>query len=146
MNQHRNINFFSDTSIGYNYSGKLMKSQPLTKHLKTLMQIINIYFNSDYNAILVNHYVNGQNYIGAHSDNEENLGKTSGVVCLSYGESRTFRIRNKDSKKIVLDIPTVSNDIIKMNGDFQKEFTHEIPMQTKITGERYSFTFRKHNI
>ena len=31
-----------------------------------------------------------------------------------------------------------------MVGDFQKEFTHEIPVEKKVTMERYSFTFRKH--
>jgi hypothetical protein len=29
--QHRNIGFFSDESIGYQYSGKIAKSQPMTQ-------------------------------------------------------------------------------------------------------------------
>jgi alkylated DNA repair dioxygenase AlkB len=37
-----------------------------------------------------------------------------------------------------------SCDIIFMSGDFQKEFTHEIPKQLKIKEPRYSFTFRHH--
>ena len=32
--QHRSIGFFSDTSIGYKYSGQLAKSIPLTDSLK----------------------------------------------------------------------------------------------------------------
>ena len=31
-----------------------------------------------------------------------------------------------------------------MAGNFQKEFTHEIPIQKKVSDERISFTFRKH--
>jgi len=31
-----------------------------------------------------------------------------------------------------------------MQGEFQKEFTHEIPIQKKILDERISLTFRKH--
>ena len=31
-----------------------------------------------------------------------------------------------------------------MAGDFQKEFTHEIPAEKKIKEGRISFTFRKH--
>ena len=31
-----------------------------------------------------------------------------------------------------------------MAGDFQKEFTHEIPIEKKVEGVRYSFTFRRH--
>ena len=31
-----------------------------------------------------------------------------------------------------------------MTGDFQNEFTHEIPIEKNIKDIRYSFTFRKH--
>ena len=31
-----------------------------------------------------------------------------------------------------------------MAGEFQKEFTHEIPMEKKKKKARISFTFRKH--
>ena len=34
-----------------------------------------------------------------------------------------------------MDIPTISNSIIHMSGDFQKEFTHGIPIEKKITEE-----------
>jgi len=31
-----------------------------------------------------------------------------------------------------------------MVGNFQKEFTHEIPIEKKVKGTRFSFTFRRH--
>ena len=31
-----------------------------------------------------------------------------------------------------------------MAGNFQKEFTHEIPIEKKVKEVRYSFTFRTH--
>ena len=33
-----------------------------------------------------------------------------------------------------------------MGGNFQKLYTHEIPIQKKIKEYRISFTFRKHTI
>jgi len=141
--QHRSIGFFSDESIGYYYSNQLARSIPLTPNLKKLLDFINDYFSENYNGILVNRYANGEDYIGAHSDDETNLGR-SGVVAISYGAERKFRIRDKKTRKIIKDIPTISNSIIQMEGDFQKEFLHEIPIQKKIMGTRYSFTFRKH--
>ena len=142
--QHRSIGFFSDDSIGYYYSNNLARSIPLTNNLKKLLDFVNKYFSSNYNGILVNRYANGTDYIGSHSDDETNLGN-SGVVAISYGAERNFRIRDKKTGKIVENIPTKSNSIIQMAGDFQKEFKHEIPIQKKIIGERYSFTFRYHN-
>ena len=144
-NQHRSIGFFSDTSIGYHYSGQLAKSQPLTPKLKNLLEVINEKFSSKFNGILVNYYENGEDYIGKHSDDEKSLDKV-GVVSISYGAKRKFRIRNKSNGKKVVDIDMNSSEIIHMGGDFQKEFTHEIPKEKKIKDERYSFTLRNHLI
>ena len=143
--QQRSIGFFSDESIGYYYSGQLAKSKPLQEYSEELMKIINARFNTNYNGILVNKYDDGNNYIGDHSDDEKNLDK-GGVIAISYGAVRKFRIREKISKKIIMDIPTTSNSIIHMGGDFQKEFTHGIPVEKKVKDERYSLTFRKHTL
>lgn len=141
--QHRSIGFFSDESIGYKYSGQIAQSQPLTNSLRELLDLVNTLYDSSFNGILVNRYETGDDYIGAHSDDESALDDI-GVVCISYGAVRTFRIRNKITKEIVKDIPTTPNVFLHMGGDFQKEFTHEIPVEKKVKGTRYSFTFRKH--
>ena len=141
--QRRSVGFFSDSIIGYKYSGKIETSQRLTKNLKILLDHINIKFNSDFNGILVNKYKDGLEYISDHSDNEQEI-SDKGVISISYGATRKFRIRNKLTKKIVKDILTENYQIIQMNGNFQKEFLHGIPIEKKIKEERISFTFRKH--
>ena len=141
--QQRDIGFFSNDSIGYYYSGQLERSKPLKPNCFKLMQLINKRFDTDNNGILVNRYNGGKNYISDHSDNENNIGK-GGVIAISHGAVRKFRIRDKLTKKIVLDVPTLTNSIIHMGGDFQKEFTHGIPVEKKVEGIRYSLTFRKH--
>lgn len=142
--QHRSIGFFSNTSIGYRYSRQLAESVPLTPKLTELLNLVNSIFNSDFNGILVNKYESGEDYIGKHSDDETGLSNV-GVVCVSYGAVRKFRIRDKQTGKIVTDVPTTSGEIWIMGGDFQKEFTHEIPIEKKVKQPRISFTFRKHN-
>jgi alkylated DNA repair dioxygenase AlkB len=141
--QQRTIGFFSDTSFGYRYSNQIMHAKPLTDGCALLLQKINDKFGADFNGILVNKYEGGENYISRHSDNEMNLGNI-GVLAISFGAIRTFRIRDKTHKNVVLDLPTNSCEVIHMGGDFQKEFTHEIPIEKKVKGIRYSFTFRKH--
>ena len=141
--QRRSVGFFSDSIIGYKYSGKIETSQRLTKNLKILLDHINIKFNSDFNGILVNKYKDGLEYISDHSDNEQEI-SDKGVISVSYGATRKFRIRNKLTKKIVKDILTENYQIIQMSGNFQKEFLDGIPIEKKIKEERISFTFRKH--
>ena len=144
--QNRSVGFFSNVSTGYNYSTSITPSKKMLPCLMQLLDYINTKFNYDYNGILINKYDNGQDYIGKHSDDERGLDARVGVISLSFGAVRKFRIRNKITGKIEMDIPTDPFKIIQMTGNFQKEFTHEIPVEKKIKNVRYSMTFRKHQI
>ena len=143
--QQRNIGFFSDKSKGYKYSNKMMESKPLTKSISELLDIVNNEFGTQFNGILVNKYMDGNDYISAHSDDEIGL-DLIGVISISYGAERIFRIRKKDTKQIIYDTLTTHSSILHMGGNFQKLYTHEIPIQKKIKEPRISFTFRKHNV
>ena len=138
----RGVGFFSDESIGYSYSGQLAASRPMTSSLLELLALVNATFETEYNGILVNKYFNGKDYISAHSDDETNL-DNSGVVAISWGATRKFRIRKKGVKGYQ-DFPMESGSMLQMGGEFQQEFTHEIPVESLITEARVSFTFRKH--
>ena len=143
--QPRNVGFFSDTSVGYKYSKRLMKSKPLGVASAQLLATVNHSLGADFNGILVNQYNDGNDNIGKHSDDEKGL-EAVGVVAISYGTERIFRIRDKITNKIVCDIPTTHGSILQMGGiQFQSLYTHEIPVQKKVTQPRISFTFRKHS-
>lgn len=141
--QPRDVGFFSDDSVGYRYSRQIMRSQSLTPSLSSLLEIINREFDANFNGILVNLYVDGNDSIGDHSDDEASIGK-EGVIAISTGAVRKFRIRDKSSRKIVKDIEMEHGMILQMCGDFQKEFTHGIPVEKRIKESRISFTFRHH--
>lgn len=147
-NQHRDSAFFSDSSEGYKFSGQMQKSHPLSEHtvLTEIIDKINKDFSYHFNGILVNKYVNGEKYIGAHSDDERGLDKNNkAVASIAYGPGvRNFRIRDKQTKKIVLNYDHKPQTLLVMEGAFQSEFTHEIPVQKKIKEERISLTFRSH--
>ena len=143
--QQRNVGFFSNESIGYKYSKKMMDSKHLSQSMSKLLHIINMEIGAEFNGILVNKYMDGNDYISAHSDDETGLDSV-GVVSISYGSERIFRIRNKETKEIMCDELTTHCSILHMGGNFQKLYTHEIPVQKKIKEPRISFTFRKHNM
>ena len=81
--QHRSVGFFSDESIGYKYS----KSIPMTRALSELLLLVNREFSAEFNGILINRYANGEDYIGAHSDDEASLDR-NGVIAISVGAIR----------------------------------------------------------
>lgn len=145
VHQRRDVGFFSNESIGYRYSGQLAESSPLTPILSALMEDINSDFNTQFNGILVNRYANQTKYLSAHSDNESGLDKVKrSVIGIAYGGVRTFRIRNKNTKEIILDISHKPGMVIVMEGNFQKCFLHEVCKESKTISERISVTFRHH--
>jgi alkylated DNA repair dioxygenase AlkB len=101
--QHRSVGFFSDCSVGYKYSGQMMPSQALGSNLSQLLQKVNMLVKGDFNGILVNDYMTGSDYLGQHADDEKDLADV-GVVAISYGATRKFRITDFTSGKIVRDV------------------------------------------
>lgn len=141
----RNVGFFSDAVDEYVYSRKSHKSKKMTDPLRALLLEVNKAFGAEYNAILVNEYVDGRDNIGPHSDNKEHLDDAQGVVAISVGVGRKFRVRNKKTKE-KRDFVTRDCEFLQMRGKFQEEFTHEIPPELTIKKKRISLTFRKHEI
>jgi len=171
VHQRRDVGFFSDSSVGYKYSNKLMKSKPLTPNLKKILEYVNTALSThemkvNFNGILINRYEYSDS-IGPHSDDETDL-DSIGVFSITFYinskreegfSERIFRIKTKkemyitqegetkqyDAKETVLDITTKHMMTMLMGGkDFQKLFTHEVPPRLKSKGTRISYTFRSH--
>jgi alkylated DNA repair dioxygenase AlkB len=158
--QQRDVGFFSDTSEGYRYSGVLMRSKPISPNPSTgdsgqlflawLLPAVNQSLGTDFNGVLVNRYNSGEDYISAHSDDESALdcgtveSTRKAVASISYGATRKFRIRDKQTNAIVLDYPVESRTLLVMDGNFQTEFKHEVVRELRVREPRISCTFRCH--
>jgi alkylated DNA repair dioxygenase AlkB len=145
---HRDMAFFSDgPSKGYAFAGQIVAAQPLSENklLQDCLDAVNKMLQTRFNAILINVYKNGEKYIGAHSDAEASLDTTnSPVVGIAYGATRMFRIRDKKTGERRCDYKQQAGTLLCMEGDFQKEFKHEVPVEKKVRDERISLTFRCH--
>ncbi len=146
--QRRRVGFFSDESYGYFYSNQCARSQKLSPALKTLLAAINYDYGASFNGMLINHYRDGTDKISYHADDEKALDPQTGVVTLTWGAERIFRLREKVPKRagcILHNAVTKSGYALQMRGErFQKDLTHEIPEQKKVLGGRFSITFRRH--
>jgi hypothetical protein len=140
----RKVSFFSDFITGnYMYGNiRVCGSQKLTPSLKEMIDVMNEIFNSDYNGITINYYKDGSNYIDKHSDSKNH--PPNGVLLISYGSLRNFRIFDKTTDVKVKDIPLITGEIVHMGGNFQSEFTHDVEQDETITTERYSISLHKY--
>ena len=141
----------------YKFSGVESKAKDLPAIFQPYLDWCNLTYNLthnltppdlsprySYNQVLLNWY-HPEHYIGTHWDDESQLVPNSPIATISFGQSRKFRIRDRE-KKIVKDIQTGHGTVLIMGGKFQKEFKHEI---VKVTGKklesmdrRISFTAR----
>ena len=131
----------------YNFTGMNHKAEVIPDEFKKFMDVVNgLYENYTFNSLLVNWYVDGNHYIGAHSDSTTQLVEDSPIVSISLGEIRKFRIKHKKTKEILKDIELKDKSIVAMCGKFQNELTHEIVKvagdKGKKMGRRINLTFR----
>jgi alkylated DNA repair dioxygenase AlkB len=66
----------------------------------------------------------------------------SSIASISFGATRTFRIRDYKTKKIIKDQTLNHGSLFIMGGDFQKEYTHEVPKTKKQITKRINITCR----
>lgn len=123
----------------YAFSGCTVNALPVPDVLEPFIAR----FDDTYNAVFVNWYQDGKQYISTHSDDENVMVHGSNIVSISLGDTRTFRIRDKKYKKIVLDVDLKHGDLFVMGGNFQKEFTHEVPKRLRSHKRRINLTLRR---
>lgn len=104
--------------------------------------------SSSFNMALVNWYLNGEDYIAAHSDDERQLVPGEPIACFSFGATRKFHLRPKDgmvarkgAQKV--DLMVEDGSLLIMGGECQRTHTHSIPVSKKVKDSRISITLRK---
>ncbi|BFZ54712.1 hypothetical protein PYCC9005_001749 [Savitreella phatthalungensis] len=124
-------------------SGKLKcKPRPIPGCLRELQTHVERYTAANYNFCLVNLYIDGQDSISYHSDDEHFLGPNPTIASLSLGASRDFSMRLKDNHNEQWKTTLRSGDMVVMRGDTQHLWEHSIPKR-RSAAPRINITFRR---
>ena len=137
----RGTAWFADECIEYRYSGQAMTGSGWDATLSEFCGIVNRICGVSFNSLLINYYPDGRAQMGWHADDEPELGLNPVIASLSFGVSRTFRLRHKTQPEAcgcVLD----DNCLLVMAGTLQHYWQHAVPRQTIRMGERFNLTFR----
>ena len=135
--------------------------------IKSLAATMSAEYGVDYNMILANRYVNGQDSVGWHADDETNIDQTAPIVSVSIGAPRPFAIRKttmedkhdeqcmapdhttmqrkgvtKPKKKSIKMLPENGSYIVMPPG-FQFLHEHAVPKTKAVVGVRYNLTLRE---
>jgi alkylated DNA repair dioxygenase AlkB len=111
---------------------------PLLAHIKAAVETAS---GRRFNSVLLNYYRDGRDSMGMHSDDEPELGPEPAIASVSFGETRTFILRHKRSKRTVkLDL--TSGSMLLMAGATQSNWVHGIDKVSRPLGPRVNLTFR----
>jgi alkylated DNA repair dioxygenase AlkB len=137
-----------DPHMRYTWSGRTFAPTPWTPGLAELRDRIAATTGVRYNAVMANHYRDGQDAMGAHADDEPELGPAAPhdvlIASLSLGARRRFVLKSKDSAQAVA-LPSFDlggGDLFVMGGATQRDFKHAIPRTARPVGPRLNLTFR----
>lgn len=145
--QPRKSFYIADQNYSYKYSGVDRKPSkwvvPVTEMKKSLTSLVQKIKpgHPELNAVLLNRYNDGNDYIGKHSDDEKELNPDAFIVSVSLGATRDFIFTHKETNEKVC-IELESGSVILMGGDCQKNWKHEIPKRKKVQNPRINLTFR----
>lgn len=131
----------ADDGGQYQYSGSGDPNQPWTPELWVLKQQLEQHCQQPFNGALLNHYRNGHDHMGWHSDDENSLGEQPVIASVSLGAIRTFQFKHKCSKQRV-DIALENGSLLVMQGDTQTHWQHALPKRLRENEARLNVTFR----
>ena len=132
----------ADPGIRYSYSNNLLQTRSWTPLLSGIRTQVESSLNFRFNSVLVNWYRNGDDYVGWHADNEQELGEQPFIASLTFGAERHLQFRHKKSSeqgRILLR----NGSLLIMQPDFQHHWLHSVPIDQNLVEGRINLTFRK---
>lgn len=134
--------FQGDPGIRYLYSNLQLEAEPLHPALAHLRRSLSDNYGTDFNAVLLNLYRDGQDSMGWHSDDEPELGTNPTIASVSLGEERRFLLRRKDDHTVKHEIVLEHGSLLLMRGALQHFWQHSVPRTQKPREPRINLTFR----
>ncbi|UTV98338.1 alpha-ketoglutarate-dependent dioxygenase AlkB [Marinomonas rhizomae] len=138
----RQVAFIADHGVCYRYSAKDHHGFGWPDWLLPIKKEAEQHACQSFNAVLLNWYQDGDEYMGWHADDEKILGPAPVVAMLSLGVSRPFLFRLKVNHQIKHSVELENGSWLVMSASTQVLWQHSLPVRKRIKEERISLTFR----
>ncbi len=158
----RLTSWHGDPYCTYSYSGRRFTPKPWTEDLRAIRDDLNRQTGVSFNSVLANLYRDGNDAMGAHADDEKELGPSPydvRIASVSLGARRRFCLRAKAPAKPHrnagkpplsfeslnlerLDFDLGEGDLLIMGGTTQEHFRHHAPRTKRLVGPRLNLTYR----
>ncbi len=138
----RLVAWYGDPEARYRYSGLVHQPLPWTPLLEQIRDQVATAVGQPLNGCLLNHYRDGQDSMGWHSDDETELGPEPLIASLNLGGTRRFDLRRKGQTRIAHSLPLAHGSLLVMRGPTQHYWQHQVAKTRSQCAPRLNLTFR----
>lgn len=126
----------------YGETDRIEGTLPWTPSLQTIREVVEPLAGIRFNSVLLNYYRDGNDSVAWHSDKESIMGSQPVIASVSFGQVRSFDIRNKDDHKEQYSVKLEHGSFLLMKSGLQEQWQHRIAKTTRPTKARINLTFR----
>lgn len=137
----RQVAWYGDAC--YRYSGLTHRPLPWTPLLAGIRTAIETFVSQPLNCVLLNHYRDGRDSMGWHSDDEPELGRNPLIVSLSLGGARRFDLRRIGQSRTEHSLLLEHGSLLVMAGATQHHWQHQVAKMRRFCAPRLNLTFRQ---
>ena len=138
---NRKIAWYGDNMSQYAYDKITRDAMPFTSELLAMKKKVEAITEETYNSCLLNLYHNGSEGLSWHSDDEGHFKKNGAIASISFGATRKFAFKHKDTKEVV-SIILEPGSLLVMKDETQTHWLHSLPPTKKTQKPRINLTFR----
>ncbi len=136
-----------DPGLRYAWSGRIFEPEAWTPSLARVRDRLAHELALPFNAVMANYYRDGADAMGAHADDEPELGPNAPhdvlIGSVSLGAPRNFVLKANDpGGPPPLTLALGHGDLLVMGGATQRDYKHAIPRTKRPVGPRLNLTFR----
>lgn len=133
--------WYGDAHSGY-LTEKISDAHPWTDELLMIKARIEPLTRMQFNSVLLNYYRDANDSVAWHSDKSSYPGMQTVVGSVSFGQVRSFDIRNKQNHAEKYSVRLENGSFLFMKAGLQEHWEHRIAKSTKPMGPRVNLTFR----
>jgi alkylated DNA repair dioxygenase AlkB len=134
--------WYGDLGTDYSNPGRISNPTPWTPELLAIKEVVEPLAGTKFNSVLLNYYRDGNDSVAWHSDKESILGKHPVIASVSFGQVRSFDIRNKTDHGEKYSVRLEHGSLLLMKSGLQEHWEHRIAKSVKPMKARVNLTFR----
>jgi len=126
----------------YGETERIAGTLPWTPELQKIREQVEPLAGIRFNSVLLNYYRDGNDSVAWHSDKESIMGSQPVIASISFGQVRSFDIRNKTDHRQKYSVRLEHGSFLVMKQGLQEHWEHRIAKSTRPMKARINLTFR----